>query len=284
MSWLLALFSRLPLPVLYGFGYVVYLLIYRVLGVRKDVVAENLANAFPGKDGSEIDAIAERFYRNYCDVLMEMIKSMTMSRDDLLDRVSFDGLDLLEETLARKQPVLVTLAHYGNIEWLLLALCCRLSYPAEAVYRPLSSAWVEKLATATYTRFGGVLIDDRSVVREIMQRRAVPRVVAIVSDQAPNIDDHSIWVTFLNQETAFYLAPDTIARFANYPVFHIGMRRLSRGRYVAGLERMAEPPYAGRDQVVVRAYIDCVEKQILDQPEDWLWMHKRWKRKKPVYA
>jgi len=284
MSWLLALFSRLPLPVLYGFGYLAYLLVYKVLGVRKDVVTGNLKSAFPGKDSGEIDVLAKRFYRNYCDVLMEMIKSMTMSRDDLLDRVRFDGLDLLEETLARGQPVLVTLAHYGNIEWLLLALCCRLNYPIEAVYRPVSSAWVEEVTTATYTRFGGVLIDDRSVVREIMQRRTVPRAVAIVSDQAPNIDDHSVWVTFLNQETAFYLAPDTIARFANYPVFYIGMRRLSRGRYMAGLECMAEPPYTGRDQVVVKAYIECVENQILDRPEDWLWMHKRWKRKKPVYT
>jgi KDO2-lipid IV(A) lauroyltransferase len=284
MSLLLSLFSRLPLPVLYGFGYVVYLLVYRVFGVRKGVVMENLKNSFPEKEPAEIEALARDFYRNYCDVLAEMIKSITMGREDLLARVRFDGMDLLEETLARGQPVLLTLAHYGNVEWLLLALCCRLGYPTEVVYRPVTSAWVEKVTTAAYTRFGGTLIDDRSVVREIMQRRTVPRVVAIVSDQSPNIDDHSVWVSFLNQETAFYLAPDTIARFANYPVFFLGMRRLSRGHYAADLRCVAEPPYAGREQVVVKAYIDRVEKQILEDPADWLWMHKRWKRKKPVYT
>ena len=62
------------------------------------------------------------------------------------------------------------------------------------------------------------------------------------------------------------------------------MRRTARGRYRADCERMAEPPYTGRDQVVVRSYIERVEAQILDAPEDWLWLHQRWKRQKPVYS
>ena len=284
MSLLLSWFSRLPLTVLYGFGYVVFLLVYALFGVRKSVVTTNLRNSFPDKDASEIGGLARRCYRNYCDVLMEMIKSMTIKAEDLTGRVEFDGLEALEEQLAGGQPVLVTLAHQCNIEWLLLALCCRLDYPAEAVYRPVSSPWVEKVTTSAYTRFGGTLIDDRSVVREIMQRKTVPRVVALVSDQSPNLDDHTVWVTFLNQETAFYLAPDTIARFANYPVYFLGMRRVSRGRYASTVERIASPPYTGKDQVVVRAYISRVERQILDRPEDWLWVHRRWKRSRPVYS
>lgn len=284
MSWLLALFSRLPLFVLYGFGYVIYLLLYRVFAVRRNVVLRNLRTSFPDLAGPDIGKLAQQFYRNYSDVLMEMIKSMTMRSEDLIDRVNFDNLELIEKALERGQPILLTLAHYGNIEWLLLALCCKLEYPTEAVYRPLSSTWAEKITTRIYTRFGGKLIDDRSVVKEIMQRRNLPRVVSIVSDQAPNIDDRCVWVTFLHQETAFYLAPDTIARFANYPVYFVGMQRTTRGRYRARIKRIAQPPYVGKDRLVVNAYIENVEEQIRKHPEDWLWMHKRWKRKKSVYS
>jgi len=284
MSWLLALFSRLPLFVLYGFGYVIYLLLYRVFAVRRNVVLRNLRTSFPDLAGPDIGKLAQRFYRNYSDVLMEMIKSMTMRSEDLIDRVNFDNLELIEKALERGQPILLTLAHYGNIEWLLLALCCKLEYPTEAVYRPLSSTWAEKITTRIYTRFGGKLIDDRSVVKEIMQRRNLPRVVSIVSDQAPNIDDRCVWVTFLHQETAFYLAPDTIARFTNYPVYFVGMQRTTRGRYRARIKRIAQPPYVGKDRLVVNAYIENVEEQIRKHPEDWLWMHKRWKRKKSVYS
>jgi KDO2-lipid IV(A) lauroyltransferase len=283
MSWFFTLFSRLPLSVLYGFGFIVYLLVYRIFRVRKDVVLANLGNAFPDLTTADVEDLARRVYRNYSDVLMEMIKSLTMSGEDLIDRVCFDNLELIEKELECGRPVLLTLAHHGNIEWLLLALCCKLDYPVEAIYRPVSSTWVEEMATRTYTRFGGVLIDDGSVVREIMQRKQTPRVVAIVSDQAPNIDDHSVWVTFLNQETAFYLAPDTIARFTGYPVCFLSMKRTSRGRYTARFDHIAQPPYAGRDRLVINAYIKNVDEQIQDCPEDWLWLHKRWKRKRSVY-
>ncbi len=284
MSWLLALISRLPLSVLYGFGFIVYLLVYRIFRVRKEVVLTNLGNTFPDLASADVAELARKVYRNYSDVLMEMVKSLTMSGEELIDRVRFDNLDVVVKELEGGQPLLVTLAHYGNIEWLLLALCCKLDYPVEAIYRPLSSVWVEKVATRTYTRFGGSLIDDGAVVREIMQRKNTPRVVAIVSDQAPNIDDHSVWVTFLNQQTAFYLAPDTIARFTSYPVYFLAMRRTGRGRYSARFDTVAQPPYAGRERAVINGYIENVEKQILDCPEDWLWMHKRWKRKRSVYG
>ena len=283
MSWLLTLFSRLPLSVLYGFGFIIYLLVYRIFRVRKAVVLTNIGNSFPQLARADVEKLARRFYRNYSDVLMEMIKSLTMSRAELIDRVRFDNMELVEKELEGGQPILLTLAHHGNIEWLLLALCCKLDYPVEAIYRPASTAWVEKVTTRTYTRFGGTLIDDGSVVREIMQRKKKPRVVAIVSDQAPNIDDHSVWVTFLNQQTAFYLAPDTIARFANYPVYFLTMRRTGRGRYTARFNHIAQPPYVGKEQLVVNAYIENVEEQIQHRPEDWLWMHKRWKRKRSVY-
>lgn len=283
MAVLLNLLSRLPLGVLYALGFVLYLVLYRVVGVRKQVVLGNLGDAFPELGDAEVRRLARGCYRNYTDVAMEMIKSISIDRRQLVERVWFEHLELIEGELARGQPVLVTVAHQCNIEWLLLSLCCRLDYPMEAVYRPIANAAVEQVMAGAYTRFGGVLIDDRSVVKEIMARRRVPRVVAIASDQAPNINDQKLWVRFLNQETAFFLAPDTLARFVNYPVYFLTMRRTSRGRYVSDVKRIAEPPYTGQEHAVVRAYIAEVEGQILEHPEDWLWLHQRWKRKKSVY-
>ena len=283
MSVLATALSRLPLPFLYGIGYVLYVLVYRVLRIRRTVVLANLRNSFPQLDDDHIERLARRCYRNYSDVMMEMVKSISIAEEDLVERVSFTNLQLVEQELDRGQPVLLTVAHQGNIEWLLLALCCKLDYPAEAIYRPMSNAAVEKTMTRAYTRFGGVLVDDRSVIKEIMQRRDQPRIVAIASDQAPNINDQQIWVQFLHQETAFYLAPDTIARFVNYPVYFLTMRRESRGRYEATFKRIAEPPYTGREHAVVKAYIVEVEKQIQEHPEDWFWLHRRWKRKRSVY-
>lgn len=283
MAKLLTLISRLPLSVLYGFGYVFYLLLYKIVGARKHIVFDNLSNSFPHLNNTEIKRLAGRFYRNYADVVMEMIKSISMDGQDLSDRVRFDNLAQVEDELERGQPVLVTVAHHANVEWLLLALSRRLRYPMEAIYRPIANPSVEKVMTTAYTRFGGVLVDDRSVIREIMARKNEARVVAIASDQAPNINDQKAWVDFLNQETAFFLAPDTIARFVNYPVYFLSMNRLSRGRYQAAFKCIAQPPYVEKEQSILKAYIAAVEKQIKEYPEDWLWIHNRWKRKKSVY-
>lgn len=280
---MLTLLSRLPLGVLYGFAYVVYLVLYRAIGFRKQVVVNNLANSFPQHSGSDIKRLASQFYRNYSDVVVEMVKSISMAKQDLVKRVRFDNLEVVQNDLEHGQPVLVTLAHHGNIEWLLLALCCKLGYPTEAIYRPMANPAVEETMTKAYTRFGGKLIDDRSVIKEIMARKTQPRIVAIASDQAPNINDQKVWLDFLNQETAFFLAPDTIARFVNYPVYYLSMRRTSRGYYRAMFKRIAEPPYVGKDKAIIKAYIAEVERQIMDNPEDWLWIHNRWKRKRPVY-
>ena len=283
MPLLLTLLSRLPLGVLYGFAYVVYLVLYRVIGLRKQIVVNNLANSFPQSSSADIKRLASQFYRNYSDVAVEMIKSITMAKQDLVKRVQFDNLEVVQRELERRQPILVTLAHHGNIEWLLLALCCKLGYPTEAIYRPMANPAIEKTMTKAYTRFGGKLIDDRSVIKEIMARKTQPRIVAIASDQAPNINDQRVWLDFLNQETAFFLAPDTIARFVNYPVYYLAMRRTSRGYYRAAFKRIAEPPYIGKDKAIIKAYIAEVERQIMDDPEDWLWIHNRWKRKRPIY-
>ena len=284
MSFLVTALSRLPLPFLYGVGYVLYVVVYRIMRIRRNVVTTNLRNSFPQLDADNINRLTRCCYRNYSDVMMEMVKSISIDREDLMERVSFTNLQLIEQELDRGQPILLTVAHQANIEWLLLALSCKLNYPAEAIYRPMSNATVEKIMTRAYTRFGGVLVDDRSVIKEIMQRKDQPRVVAIASDQAPNINDQQIWVEFLHQDTAFYLAPDTIARFVNYPVYFLTMRRESRGRYQAAFSRIAKPPYTGKEHIVVKAYIVEVEKQIRDCPQDWFWLHRRWKRKRSVYG
>lgn len=275
--------STLPLPLLYRLAGGVHLLLYRVLRLRRAVVESNLARAFPDKSDAEIRELGRRVYRSHSEVLVEMLKAMKMTEADFRERVDFTGDAELEADLQQGQPVLVTLGHQCNLEWMLLATCLRFDFPVESVYRPLSNPGAEKLTTETYTRFGARLIDDRSVVKSILARRREPRLVTMVSDQAPNIRDDVYWTRFLNQETGFYLAPQIIARFTNYPVYFAGMRRRARGRYTVRFTRIAEPPYKDDDKVMP-AYVRAVEAQILAAPEDWLWMHRRWKRPRSVYA
>jgi len=274
--------ARLPLPVLYGLAWPVYFVVYRVLRARRRVVEANLRRSFPDLGDEAITQLSRRVYRNFADVLVEMLCSLHLPEEQFRTRVEISGDDAVRTDLEGGRPVLLLMAHQCNIEWLLLGACLRFRQPVEAVYRPLANLTMEKLMREAYTRFGGRIIEDRSVVRSIARRRSEPRIVTLISDQLPNVKDDSYWTTFLNQETGFFMAPGNIARFTGYPVYFAAMKRRRRGHYDVAFRRIAEPPYADAG-VVMRAYVRAVEEQILAAPEDWFWMHRRWKRKRVMY-
>ncbi len=280
----LTLLSRLPLSVLYGFSPLIGFVLYRFAPSRRAIVLGNLKRAFPQRDIQAVDRLAREIYRNYADVTVEMIKSLTIRASDLDRRIKISGGETIDHYLTRDQPVLVTVAHQCNIEWLLLAMNLKFDYPLEAVYRPLSNRSLESLMTRIYRRFGGKLIPDRGVVSEVMQRRGEPRLVSIAPDQAPNWQDETYWTTFLNQETGFFQAPEILARFANYPVVFVGMSRIKRGYYQADIHLLAEPPYPKGGHAIIEGYVQAVEAQIIANPADWFWFHNRWKRKRSLYG
>ena len=281
---LMAGLSRLPLSVLYAVSFVLYLLLYRVFKLRRAVVRDNLRGAFPDLDPAEIRLLERRFYRDYADVFMEMVKSLSISPQELAARVTLRGADRLSHHLERQQSVLVTVAHQCNIEWLLLALCVKFNFPVEAIYRPISDPVVEEMMVKAYQRFGGRTIRDREVVKELMRGGDRARIVTIAADQSPNPGDETHWTEFLGRETGFFMAPDTIAKFTRFPVYFVSMTRVARGQYAAEVEVLAEPPYRAGDSAVVAAYVRAVEAQIRAHPAGWLWMHRRWKRKRPLYS
>lgn len=280
----LTLLSRLPLSALYGISPLLGFALYRFVPTRRTIVLGNLKTAFPNRDAHVVDRLARQVYRNYADVAVEMIKSLSISAIDLERRITISGDDTIDRYLTQGQPVLVTVAHQCNIEWLLLAMNLKFNYPMEAIYRPLSNPALETLFARTYQRFGGKLIPDRSVVSEIMRRRSEPRLVSIAPDQAPNWQDETYWTTFLNRETGFFQAPEILAKFANCPVVFVGMARVRRGHYQADVRLLAEPPYPKGDHRIIDGYVRAVEAQINDQPADWFWFHNRWKRKRPLYG
>lgn len=280
LAALLKLLSKLPLPVLYMLARLIYVLIYFVMKYRKEVVCKNLQNAFPGKSNEEIEHIAKQFYRNYSDVIVEMIKTISIDRKSLAQHIHITNSHLLEDVLNQGQSVIVMLAHHCNIDWLLLACDIKLRYPMDAVYKPLHNVSLDKLLLETRSRFGAKPIPAKNTVLEIIKRKRETRCFAIVPDQTPRAEDEKFWTRFLNQDTAFFLGVEKIARLTRYPVFFISVKRIRRGQYEAHFKPIASPPYTADDHIITERYTREVEAQILDSPADWLWSHKRWKHKK----
>src|SRR5258706_482334 len=117
-----------------------------------------------------------------------------------------------------------------------------------------------------------------------MKRRGSARIFALVADQTPPREEEKHWTRFLSQDTAFFVGADKIARIVRAPVFFVGIARTSRGHYEAALQLLAEPPYSGEGTDIIERYARAAEAHIAKYPAEWLWMYRKWKYKKPLYA
>jgi Kdo2-lipid IVA lauroyltransferase/acyltransferase len=283
LPWWLRVLASLPWVVLYGAGACLAFLAHRVLRYRLRIVRSNLAGAFPGLGARALRDIESRYYRSLGQLCAEIVKSAGLAPQALNERVTLTEVEPVRRELAAGRCVLLVAAHQCNWEWLLLALSLQLGHPLEAAYKPLHAGYAERLMQALRTRFGGRLTPAKELLARILKDRE-PRAIAMVADQEPVTSEYKWWTLFLGRPTAFYMGPEKIAQVTRFAVFFTAMRRLERGRYEVRFEALA----AAREQLaggeLTERFARCVEAQIRAQPADWMWSHRRWKLRRPMYS
>ena len=280
---LVRLISRLPLPVLYGFGWCIFVLAYYVTRYRRDVVRKNLHNSFPDTSASELAQIEKNSYRRLGWLIAEVLKGITIPADALKRRVRVVNPELLYKYLDQGQNVLILTSHFCNWEWALLSCSLQLRYPFHALYKPLHVQYWERVMYRMRTRFGGTLLPAKSIMTDILRRRGEVRCIGMVADQVPTSAEKKIWIDFLNQDTAFYPGPGEIARVTGFPVFFMKLVRPKRGHYEISFVELASSKAGLPTEDITRKYAATMEQLVIDRPADWFWIHRRWKLKKPVY-
>jgi KDO2-lipid IV(A) lauroyltransferase len=288
MVFILRSLGRLPLTSLYGVARFVYFVTFRVLRWRRDLAARNIARSFPEKSEAEHAAILEQSYRNMSEVFVELLWGWRASAEQLKERMAIDNPELVARFVAEKRSVILLTAHVCNWEWLLPGGGAHFGIPIDAVYKPIRVASLDTYMRDARSRFGGQPIPIKSFAFELLRRAGQPRAYGLVADQTPlkSMDKH--WTRFLNQDTAFFVGAEKIARFLEAPVVYVAMRRVSRGRYAVHLHVLAEPPYddgghegGDADTWITEAYARKLEAEIRASPADWLWVHNKWKYPRP---
>lgn len=269
---------------LYGFSGFLYFLAYYVVRHRRHVIRGQLAQVFPDMPEGERARIHQRFLRNFCDVLVEVLKSATLRPEEMSARIRILNLPVARACLDAGQSIMLVTSHLCNWEWLLQGITLQLGYPVDAAYKPLHDAWAERLMLEVRSRFGARLIPAKELLADFLRRRAVVRAVAMNADQAPVSTDKRHWTKFLGQDTAFYIGAEQIARATRLPMFYLVMRRVRRGYY----EVQIEPLWDGREALppngITERYARACETDVLKHPADWLWSYRRWRLKKPLYG
>jgi len=270
MAWL-------PLPLLYLVADSLFLLLYYVFRLERKLTNNNLQRAFPDMPQQDRNRIAAKSWRNALHVLFETVHAQRMPETELRRRVQFDNPELLDRLLDRHGKVLAVAAHQGNWEWLEMASSLCMSAPLATLYKPLNHHGIEKMLNRTRERFGGQMISAQRALPRLVRFTRERSIVAVLADQGPQPHEEKHWSSFLSQDTAFYPGIEKLARMLEMPLVFTHVTRVKRGCYRVRFEQLDAPPWSAPEGEPMERYIRAVEQLVRDNPEDWLWMYKRWK-------
>lgn len=275
------LLSRLPFGVLYLLADLLFLVLYRITRYRREVVEDNLRQAFPAREEQEIQSLVKAYYRNLSQVIVEILKVLTVSEKEMLERIQMVNAEIAQEYIRNGSSVLVMASHSCNWEWILVAFRLHAGCEATAVYKPLSNKLFDRLMIAVRSRFSNISpIPKDNAVKGILKTHKNRLVFGLVADQSPAAPDAKHWTTFLGRETPFFVGPTLLTQLTGMPAIYADMRRTGKGRYILTLSKLSEPPYEKDNNEVLERYVRKLEQSIRESPADWLWSHRRWKHQR----
>ena len=274
-------FSLLPLRVHYVISDLLFWLLFKVVRYRRDVVRKNLTESFPEKSEEELQKIERGFYHFFCDYLVETVKLMTISQEEMKRRIVFKGSELIDEIIGSGQSVTLYVGHYCNWEWVSsIPLWINPIAWGGQVYHPLENKAFDKLFLKIRERMGSHCIAMQDILREVLkhQQENQPTVIGYISDQKPLWVNIHHWVDFLHHDTPVLTGTERIARKMNHAVLYVDIQRVRRGYYEAEFKCITREPQKLKEFELTDIYFEMLEKSIRRAPEFWLWSHDRRKR------
>ncbi len=276
--WLLTL---PPLRFLYLISDVLFFINYYIIKYRKNVVFQNLKNAFPEKSDKEISNIAKSFYLHLSDFLIESVKSIHLSRKQVDKRMKFKNLGLFEELYKQDKDIALISGHYGNWEWS-INLPEKIKHIPLIIYHPLKNAFSDELINGLRSKFGMHMVPMNQILREAIANMKMDKRIMIwyLGDQRPPRNS-KFWIKFLNQDTAFYLGAEKMAVKFNQAVVFMDIQKVKRGYYEAEFKLLFRDGKETSEHEITLTQANLLENIIREKPDYWLWSHRRWKHKPP---
>ncbi len=284
LKFSLGALARLPLPVLYLLSDFLFVLIYHVVRYRRRLVDENLSVCFPAKDEAWRKATGRRFYRNFADYIVETLKLLHISDEEIESRIVFDGMDVIDRLVQEGRSVAVYFSHTGNWEWATSMTLHTARRPGDGVeycqvYRPLRNRAFDRLMLDIRSRLGSLSFAKNRVLRDLvnLRRRGMVSVTGFMSDQKPSHGDPTVVTVFLNRPTAFISGTESLAQRLGLAAVYWDTEKSARGRYRITCRLLADDVAALPHGELTRMYAANLQETILRNPPIWLWTHNRWK-------
>lgn len=272
-GWLLA---HLPSAVGLAAGRRLGDLLWWALPRRRAVALDNLQRVFGGeRPPAEIRRLGRRSFQHVGMNLIEACCYFLRPTHVMVSRVRVEGLQHFQAAAAHGRGVFILTAHFGN--WELLAAAHGLTgVPLSIVTRPLDHPLLEDLASRFRRRSGAELIVKRQAVREVLSALRRQRMVGILLDQNATRAE-GVFVPFFGSPASTSKGLALLALRTGAPVVPIFLRREPDGRHCMDVSAALPPPADGEITTYTSMFNRAIEAAIRRAPEQWLWMHDRWR-------
>lgn len=271
----------LPFRLLYIISDFVYLIVYHLIGYRKGIVRENLALALPHLSELERLDIEKKSYRHLCDIFLEMIKTMSISKTEIKKRFVFPNIEVYKKLEEQNKSISMMLAHYASYEWV-ISMNEYVSFSAFAIYKRLANPYFDKLVRDIRSKFKASLITTKETIPCIIKNKnkKLLSIYGFASDQSPRLNSAYHWQKFMGIEVPVHTGAEMLSKKYDMNVIFLRVKKIKRGYYEAYFEILSEDAKKVPDHEITDKFLKLVEAQIYEAPEYYLWTHNRWKHKR----
>ncbi|CAG0961226.1 Lipid A biosynthesis lauroyltransferase [Burkholderiales bacterium] len=258
--------------------------VWRWMPFRRAVVMENLRRVYGGRvDEAEIERLAQMHYAHLARLLAEFVRFRWLSPAGKAAIVRVENLELLRAVHARGKGVLILTGHFGNWEVATIAGVHR--FPEARgrfhfVRRAIKPRWLEALVTRRFERAGFGVLPKRGSLDALVGRLEAGDLVVFPFDQHARGRD-GVVVEFFGHPAGTFRSLAIIAAATGAPVVPAASWREPDGSHVLRFEEPLEPVTCddAKEEIArnTRAYNAALERLVVRHPEQWWWVHRRWK-------
>ncbi len=280
----LAIAASLPLPVLFALGEFLGSCAWLLSGKYRRLAERNVAIAFANeKTPREMRRLVRRHFQRLGANLLCSVKLTAMPPEKILERVKVDNIEAMDREFRAGVPVVLVLSHLGTWELFAQLMPKFVGYVRNAsVYQKLGNRFIDAHVRRTRGQTGLELFDRQEGFQPVIDLLRSGGGVGVLSDQ--HAGDHGLWTPFFGKLASTSPLPALLAKRTRAALIAAGVYTMGPARWRMVFTERFDPPKADASIAALTSEINqIIEQQIRVAPEDWFWVHNRWKTPQPNF-
>lgn len=261
------------------FATILAFVFFYLIPIRKKVVFNNLKIAFPENDYQTNQKLAFKIYLSFAITLVEILYLPYIKEKKLINEVICSNPELIIEKFKEGKGLILLSSHFGNWEFLAISVAIQIHLPFSVIVKPLRNPLVYEWMNNFRTKFGNEVVPLGLSIRKTYQTLKEKKIVAMVADQRGPVE--GVKVDFFSRKVSVYTGPAALALKTGAPLICGIAIRQNDYKYKMDLVEISQQnlPNGEEEKIleISQRYTSYLENVIRENPEQWLWMHNRWK-------